>query len=162
MVEIKGFSLFSLLAVILAGIGCLFHLIGLSVVYWVVSDPFVSGYGSGLWQQCGLTCASYSYTPDYWKATQAFVIIGLLIGVGGLVMSLVAMIQKTRMFRLLGMVGCAAAALCILLAIIIFGASITLGRGTQWGWGFILCIISSFFFIAAAVLNFLEYRGAAV
>ncbi|KAK6165739.1 hypothetical protein SNE40_022604 [Patella caerulea] len=161
MAEIAGFSLFAILAILLAGVGCLLHVIGLSVVYWIVSDPFLSGAGSGLWQQCNLfRCYPYraELIPDYWRATQAFVIIGLLVGVAGLALSILSLIKKAKLIKLLAAIACIVAAGCILLAIIIFGAETRLSRSSQWGWGFILCIVSTLLFVPAGILNFLEFR----
>ncbi|KAK6165735.1 hypothetical protein SNE40_022600 [Patella caerulea] len=161
MPEIGGYRLFTLLAICLAGVGCLFHVIGLSVVYWIVSDPFVSGVGVGLWKVCILgVCESYpSNIPDYLRATEAFVIIGLLAGLGGLVLSVISLLQKRKTFHMMAGVACFVAAGCILLAIIIFGAETTLTPRTQFGWGFILCIVSTFLFVPAGVLNLLETKN---
>ncbi|KAK6165738.1 hypothetical protein SNE40_022603 [Patella caerulea] len=160
MPEIGGYSLFTLLAICLAGVGCLFHVIGLSVVYWIVLDPFVSGVGTGLWQSCAYgSCQSYPSRPDYLKATQAFVIIGLLAGVGGLVLSVISLLKKQKIICMMAGVACFAAAGCILIAIIVFGAENTLiTERTQYGWGFILCILSIFPFVPAGALNLLETK----
>ncbi|KAK6165733.1 hypothetical protein SNE40_022598 [Patella caerulea] len=158
------YSLFGIIAALLSGAGCIVHVIGLSVVYWIVSDPYVSGWGTGLWQHCNFYQCSHHSTYyvcslEYWKASQAMVMIGFFVGLAGFIFTIISVQQKNRLLHLVSAIACILAAVSILLAVIVFGAKTTLRPNTQWGWGFILCAISPLIFIPAGVLNFWLYRG---
>ncbi|ESO82076.1 hypothetical protein LOTGIDRAFT_170350 [Lottia gigantea] len=144
----------AIIAVVLAGVGLGLHTMGMSVVYWIVADPFISGYGVGLWQTCSIVgCHRHPPVPEYWKATQAFVVIGFIVGVVAVIFSIILICKQNKVFSVLAGLACFLAAGCILTAIIIFGTETRLQRRTQWGWGFIMCIVSTFFFVAAGILN---------
>ncbi|KAK6165737.1 hypothetical protein SNE40_022602 [Patella caerulea] len=160
MPELGCHCVFSSLPICLAGAGCIFHVIGLSSVYWLVNGhALVSRTRCGLWTEVSSApCSSYPIVPDYIKTSRAFVILGLLAGVGGLVLSVISLVKQQKTYYRMACVACFLAAGCILIAVINYALESKYARplGWEFGLGFILCCISVFLFVPAGVLNLLE------
>ncbi|OWF40158.1 uncharacterized protein LOC110464180 [Mizuhopecten yessoensis] len=136
--------------------GCIFHLVGLATPIWTSqwSDLLLSltGPHSGLFTKCGIFfCEPNPQTESWFKATQAFAILGVLAGFASLVVTVLYLQYeklKTDIMYKAAVGGHIAAAVFIFLAVVIYGAKAIGNLALSFG----LSIVGMLFHAVAGIL----------
>ncbi|CAL1539313.1 unnamed protein product [Lymnaea stagnalis] len=165
-----GVSVPALVAVCTIGVGVLLHLIGLASPEWSALHVNGQSVSYGLWKAClsGIEiCGDYPFDtlPDEWKsslrACEAFAILGMLASFLGLAMAAISVLfpmmgkPKNAMFPVISLAGCMAAFICILIAIIVWGAKVHADYLSKLdiGYSFILSIIGGIMIVVGGLLG---------
>ncbi|XP_025091383.1 uncharacterized protein LOC112562362 isoform X2 [Pomacea canaliculata] len=152
-------------------LGFLFHLIAFTAPHWrrsynVTASNASANISYGIWRQCLLPrfrlqrgtsdedrCGPFPLT-GYTRATQFFETVGLIAAIASIVLLLlgvcVATCRDRRILPILSGICSIAAAGCILLGTVIFGANDA--EEDHLSWAFALCIVGGIFFGVAGVL----------
>ncbi|XP_025091382.1 uncharacterized protein LOC112562362 isoform X1 [Pomacea canaliculata] len=161
-----------IVAFVLLGIGLLLHIIGFAVPQWhdqewMTSERYLVRVTYGLWRYCYNSWHRRSMDPEvctsivdsqydrgYTRATQFFETVGLIAAIASIVLLLlgvcVATCRDRRILPILSGICSIAAAGCILLGTVIFGANDA--EEDHLSWAFALCIVGGIFFGVAGVL----------
>ncbi|CAL1539309.1 unnamed protein product [Lymnaea stagnalis] len=169
-----GVSVLALVAVCTIGVGVLLHVIGLATPNWsAISDKgFYRAYG--LWKSCGGTieaydCDEYKFGNKFdesessVKACEAFAILGMLASFLGLAMAALSVLlpiigkPKNAILPVIALAGCVAAFICILIAIVVWGAKVHAEYLSflDIGYSFILSIIGGILIVVGGVLAYI-------
>lgn len=143
-------------------IGLLFYMIGFWSPYWSTKDVFpplgrLMVEVRGLWQMCQFThlfnkCFPGADTPGSWfEAVQAFEVIGFIAAIVALILIILYIFVPAtagkKIVFILTLLATFAAAGCILLGIIIYGAKMD-----HLSWSFVLCTIAGIVFAISGIL----------
>lgn len=141
-----GFNEASLLlkvGLVLMGLGLLLDLIGFVSDYWSAADTVYGTAHNGLWD--------VAYPPSWFEAVQAFETIGFIAAIASLVLVILYIFVPAtagkKIVFILSMLACFAAAGCIILGIIIYGAKMD-----NLSWSFVLCTIAGIIFGISGIL----------
>ncbi|KAL4229492.1 hypothetical protein ACF0H5_012532 [Mactra antiquata] len=160
-------SLFLKIAFILLIVAFIIQILGVALPYWYELDAGVVETNAGLFKICsevGSTkvCRNVKNPVDWWAATQAFEIIGLLIIIGALILAIVIIFVKSDMkiLKLILWILCFCAFGFIIIGCIIFGAEYGNLYDDGLSGAFAICIINSVVCLVAGVLALLDWKSA--
>ncbi|XP_025091103.1 lens fiber membrane intrinsic protein-like [Pomacea canaliculata] len=128
-------------AIACCGVALIFQLVAVAGTGWFAHDYTENG----LFRSCYFgSCGNLSEGPDWWKACQAFSILGLLTIAGSLVLGILhALLDNTRNLSLGGIASSAASALLLVAELAVFGGMTNeVAEDINYGYGFILSVIA--------------------
>ncbi|PVD32076.1 hypothetical protein C0Q70_07504 [Pomacea canaliculata] len=144
-------------AVACCGVALIFQIVAVAGTGWVVSE---SGQ-FGLFRVCASgVCVEItsSLSSDWWKAVQAFSIMGLLTILGSLALGILHFFKENnKELASAGIACCCVSVIFLIIELAVFGAEMVVGGRsvlgtTQYGYGFILSVIACILSAIAAVL----------
>ncbi|XP_025091109.1 uncharacterized protein LOC112562226 isoform X1 [Pomacea canaliculata] len=144
-------------AIACCGVALVFQLVAVGGSGWRVDKE--AEIESGLFRGCAYGFCSNipsSEMPDWFRATQAFSILGLFAIAGSLAVGILhAVLENTRVLSILAIGSCAASAGALLIEVAVYGGEmgdfIRAAEGDSFGYGFILSIIACILSVGAAV-----------
>lgn len=156
-------SLFAKISFFVELVGFLFHMVAFYTNSWTVytfmpmppHDFYVTRY-IGLWKTCSANYAKYDCRyfeslASWFEAVQAFETLGFIAGIVALILIIlyvfVPATSGKKIVSILSMLAAFAAAGCIILGIIIYGA-----KSHDLSWSFALCTIGGVLFGIAGLL----------
>ncbi|PVD32078.1 hypothetical protein C0Q70_07506 [Pomacea canaliculata] len=146
------------------GVALVFQAIAVGGTGWVVNKK--TNEETGLFRYCsGHFCFNIesSIMADWFRATQAFSILGLFAITGSLAVGILhAVLENTRVLSLLAIGSCAASFGALLIEVAVFGSemgeTIIATAGARFGYEFILSIVACVLSVGAAVCFALGLR----
>ncbi|XP_025091237.1 epithelial membrane protein 1-like [Pomacea canaliculata] len=143
-------------AIACCGVALVFQLVAVGGSGWAVNKQ--AEIEIGLFRTCfrgECNDIQSSKQPDWFRATQAFSILGLLAIAGSLAVGILhAVLENTRVLCLLAIASCAASVVALLIEVAVFGGEmgdeIRATKDVSFGYGFILSIIACILSVGAA------------
>ncbi|XP_064613221.1 uncharacterized protein LOC135477003 [Liolophura sinensis] len=159
-------SIFTKIALLLAGLALLFHLIGYSSNSWQKAESFGQTIAEeGLWKTCNYAfnqgCVDYdvvgtSKIADEMRTVRAFTTIALLLMIAvpvAIVLSMFISLFRSMIFVIAQMGAAIAAGVLIIIAVIIYGSDlIPSNTGVHASWSLALSVVGAIFSIATGGL----------
>jgi len=150
LLGISGAMFWCLLAALI------FYVIGFSTQFWETIDHKNIKFSLGLWKTCAKhLCTDSAYNDLEWfKATRAMMIIGLLLLIAGCIVVCIIMFVKTWSFNMKTAiiaftVMVFAAAGFMLIGFLVYGTNHSFGT---LNWSFALCVISAILCVVVGIL----------
>ncbi|PVD32077.1 hypothetical protein C0Q70_07505 [Pomacea canaliculata] len=149
-------------AIACCGVALLFQLVAVAGTGWRVNKQ--TGRETGLFRGCVYGVCSDIVSrimPDWFRATQAFSILGFFAIAGSLAVGILhAVLENTRVLSILGIASCAASVGALLIEVAVFGGGVgnDIYDYSSFGYGFILSVIACIVSVGAAVCFAIELR----
>ncbi|XP_059142023.1 epithelial membrane protein 1-like [Physella acuta] len=144
------------IGLVVAGVGLLLEIVGLSTPEWVVNSYHSSTMG--LWEACGLgLCVSFTTKSREIEVCEAFAILGMLAAIAAVAVAVIylvlaAMGKNKKVIAIIVAVAAVASLVCVIICVCVFDHYFIPGQGAKAGYSFILNIIGGILTAIGGVL----------